>query len=151
MRVETTVYLQCAAKEAFAFVVDFRNNPRWQGGMQETQLIAGTSEEVGAVYQQVAHFLGRRIESTLEVIEIDPGHMMKATTAAGPFPITVTRIVEPEGEGCRVRAIIEGDATGFFKLAEPLMARLVKRSVDADYERLRSLFREQAHQRPGGA
>ena len=29
------------------------------------------------------------------------------------------------------------------------MARLVKRSVDADYERLRSLFREQAHQRPG--
>jgi hypothetical protein len=34
-----------------------------------------------------------------------------------------------------VTAIIEGDASGFFKLAEPLLARTVQRSVDSDYEK----------------
>ena len=66
--------------------------------------------------------------------------MMKATSIAGPFPITVTRIVEPETRGCRVRAIIEDDATRFFKLAAPLITWLVKRSGGADHHRLKRLF-----------
>jgi hypothetical protein len=43
-----------------------------------------------------------------------------------------------------VSAIIEGDASGFFKLAEPLLARVVQRSVDGDYANLKHLLETQA-------
>jgi hypothetical protein len=39
-----------------------------------------------------------------------------------------------------VTAIIEGDASGFFKLAEPLLARMVQRSVVSDYQNLKQIL-----------
>ncbi len=71
--------------------------------------------------------------------------MVKATSTAGSFPITFTRIVEPAGDGsqARVKAIIEGDSSGFFKIAEPLMKRMVQRSVEGDYQRLKMIFEEE--------
>lgn len=49
-------------------------------------------------------------------------------------------MVEPIEGGTKVTAIIEGDAGGFFKLAEPLLARMVQRSVDSDYQKLKGLL-----------
>ena len=56
------------------------------------------------------------------------------------FPITFTRMVEPDGEGCRVRAIIEGDPTGVFTLGAPVMRRQVQRTVRQDYANLKQLL-----------
>lgn len=39
-----------------------------------------------------------------------------------------------------VNAIVEGDASGFFKVAEPLMRRLAQRSVDGDYAKLKEVL-----------
>ena len=33
MRVKTTVVLEASPPQAFAFVANFENSPRWQGGM----------------------------------------------------------------------------------------------------------------------
>ena len=65
---------------------------------------------------------------------------MKASSTSGSFPITFTRMVEPIDGGTRVTAIVEGDARGFFKLAEPLLARMVRRSVDSDYRNLKRIL-----------
>ena len=69
--------------------------------------------------------------------------MVKAASTSGTFPITFTRIVEPSGQGAAVKAIVEGDASSFFKLAEPLLSRMVKRSVDADYQNLKRILEQQ--------
>lgn len=46
--------------------------------------------------------------------------------------------MEPLGPArCRVSAVVEGDASGFFRLAAPLLRPLVARSVRGDYARLR--------------
>jgi len=52
--------------------------------------------------------------------------------------------VEPTEGGAYVRAIVEGDATGFFKFAEPLLSRMVKRSVDGDYKNLKRIMEADA-------
>lgn len=77
-----------------------------------------------------------------EVIGYEPGQMVKATSTSGSFPITFTRLVQAEGEGTRVTAVIEGNAGGFYKLAEPLLARFVQRSVDNDYANLKQILEE---------
>ncbi len=112
--------------------------------MQEARFTSEGPLGVGSTYAQVAKFLGRRIQSTFEVLEYEPERMVKATTTSGSFPITFTRMVEPAEGGTQVTAIIEGDASGFFKLAEPLLARMVQRSVDADYANLKRILETQA-------
>ncbi len=41
---------------------------------------------------------------------------------------------------CRVTADVEGDPTGFYRIAAPLMEVLVRRSVHRDCERLKDIL-----------
>lgn len=143
IRVETSVHVNRPAEEVFGFIANFENNPRWQSGQVEARFTSDGPLRVGSTYDQVAKFLGRRIISTFEVVEYEPGRMIKASSTAGSFPITFTRMVEAAGDGAHVSAVIEGDASGFFKLAEPLLARMVQRSVEADYRNLKRLLEEE--------
>lgn len=140
IRVESSVYIERPSGEVFDYLSDFANNPRWQSGMQEAYFTSEGNVGVGSTYSQVARFLGRRIESNFLVVAFEPGQMIKITSTSGSFPITVTRSVEPSAEGTKVKAIVEGDATGFFKITEPVMRLLVQRSVNNDYARLKELL-----------
>ena len=140
IKVEASVTIECSSDEVFEFLSNFENNPRWQAGMREAKFTSDGPLRAGSTYAQVARFLGRRIESTFEVIDYEPGRMVKATSTSGSFPITFTRIVEAKEDGVHVKAIIEGDASGFFKLATPILRRMVQRSVDADYANLKKVL-----------
>ncbi len=140
MEVRTSVEVAASPDEVFAYLSDAEHNPEWQSGMVSTRWNGNGPIDVGSTYDQVATFLGRRIESTFEVLEYEPGRRIKASSTGGSFPITFTRIVEPQEDGSRVSAIIEGDASGFFKVAEPILKRLVQRSVDGDYQNLAARF-----------
>jgi uncharacterized membrane protein len=140
IKVETTVHINRPPHEVFIYLSNFENNPKWQSGMREARFTSEGPLRLGSTYEQVASFLGRPVLSTFEVIGYEPGQMVKATSTSGSFPITFTRMVAAEGEGTRVTAVIEGDASGFFKLAEPLLARFVQRSVDNDYANLKKIL-----------
>jgi uncharacterized membrane protein len=140
IHVEINVEIGAPPDRVFAFISNFENNPKWQGGMIEAHLTSVGALQAGSTYSQTAHFLGRQIESRFEVLEFEPGRLVKASTVASTFPITFTRIVDPCPEGSAVTAIVEGDATGLLKLAEPLMARKVRKSIANDYSTLKKLL-----------
>ena len=142
IKIVTEVEINRSSDEVFAYISNFENNPQWQSGQISAEFTSDGPLRVGSTYDQIAKFLGRTIVSQFEVVEYDPGHMVKASTTSGSFPITFTRIVEPSGEGAAVKAIVEGDSSGFFKLAEPLMARMVQRSVDSDYQNLKRIMEQ---------
>ncbi|MDX1521416.1 MAG: SRPBCC family protein [Anaerolineae bacterium] len=144
IKIETSVAINRPSEEVFAYVSNFENNPHWQSGMQEAKFTSEGPLRIGSTYAQVAKFLGRRIETNFEVIAYEPNRMVKATSTSGSFPITFTRIVEPgQDGGSQVSAIIEGDTSGFFSLAKPLMARLARRSIEADYANLKRIMENQ--------
>lgn len=140
MEVTTSVEVAAAPEAVFAFVSDAENNPQWQSGMVSAKWTSDGAIGVGSTYDQVATFLGRRIESTFEVEAFEPGRMIRASSTGGSFPITFTRTVEPAGAGSQVTAVITGDASGFFRLAEPFLRSMVQRSVTRDYETLAARF-----------
>jgi uncharacterized membrane protein len=140
IKIETEVFIQRPSHEVFDFISNFENNPLWQGGMVSAKFTTDGPLRIGSTYVQEAKFLGRPVHSNFEVIAYEPGRMVKATTRSGSFPITFTRIVEPRNGGSRVHAIVEGDASGFYRLAEPLMSIMVNRSVDSDYANLKALL-----------
>ncbi len=140
IEVRASVCIQRPIAEVFGVISDFENNPRWQSGMVEAKFTSDGQLRVGSTYDQVAKFLGRRVLSSFEVIALEPDHLIKITSTSGSFAITVTRITEALDGGTQVTAIVQGDAGGFFKLAEPLLARLVQRSVSKDYVNLKRLL-----------
>jgi uncharacterized membrane protein len=140
IQVETTVLINKASERVFALISNFENNPLWQSGTVEARFTSEPPLRIGSVYEQTAKFLGRKVISTFEVIAFEPDHMIKATSTSGSFPITFTRSVQATKDGTRVSAVIEGDSSGFFKLAEPILQRLVQSSVDRDYAKLKRVL-----------
>ncbi|MEM7348034.1 MAG: SRPBCC family protein [Chloroflexota bacterium] len=142
IRVDITIEVERPSDEVFDYISNFENNPLWQSGMQEATITSKGPLGVGTTYVQGAKFLGRRIESNFEVLAYEPGRMVKAKSTSGTFPIEFMRSVTPMDTGTMVSAVIKGDATGIFKIAQPLLAPMVKRQIEADYANLKRVLEE---------
>lgn len=135
---EHAIDIDRPASEVFAFVADFENNPRWQGGMNSCRW---TSEgrELGATYMQEASFLGRSIETHFRVTDYEAGRRISIQSTKSTFPIQVTRSVEPlDAQRCRVTAHIRGQPSGVMKL----FGGMVRRSVARDYAGLKAMLEQ---------
>jgi uncharacterized membrane protein len=140
MSVDVAVTIQRPVKEVFGYITNFENNPQWQSGMQACKFTTEPPLRVGSRYKQIAGFLGRRIESEFEVVEYEPDRMIRFHSISGTFPIRIMRAVEPDESGTKVMARIEGDPGGWFKLVAPIVQPLMRRSIVADYQRLKTVL-----------
>lgn len=129
------------AAEVFDFVAEMTNNPRWQRGMRSCRWTSEPPLRVGSTYEQVARFLGKEVVTSFRVNGHEAGRAVTIASTAGSFPITVTRTVEPLGAGrCRAREVVDGDPRGFYRIAAPILRRVVERSMRADHGRLKGLL-----------
>lgn len=141
IEVTAFVTIERSGADVFAFLADMANNPQWQKGMRACTWTSEPPLRLGSTYDQEASLLGRKIVSSFEVVEFEPGERIRIRTTGGTMPIDVTRSVEESGDGsCTVSAIVRGDASKVFRMADPLMRRMVERSVRADYARLKKLL-----------
>jgi uncharacterized membrane protein len=140
--VPVSVTINRSPDDVFAYISDFENNPKWQKGMRSCTWTSPPPHGKRSTYDQVAHFLGRDVVSSFEVVEHEPGSKVKIKSTSGPFPITETRMVTEVGGGTRLDVLVDGDAGGFFRLAGPLLRMMVKRSVEGDYQRVKQRLEE---------
>jgi len=142
--VVVTVEIDRPAAEVFAYLEDVTNNTEWLRGMRSCTWVTDPPIRVGSRYEQVAEFLGKEIRTTFEVTAHQPGRLVTIESQVGSsFPLTVTREVEPLGEGrCRVVETVESDPSGFYRVAQPLLRLMVARNIRRDYGRLRELLEQ---------
>ena len=89
----------------------------------------------------VAHFLGRRLEYTYEIVDLEPGARRTMRTAQGPFPMATTSTWEPaDGGGTRMTLRNQGEPSGFSKVAAPMMTTAMKRANAKDLRQLKELL-----------
>ena len=128
--------------EVAAYMIDPGNDPSWIGGVREVRMETAPPLQVGSRVARVASFLGRRVEYVNEVTEFDAERVLDMRSVKAPFPMRVTYSFESAAGGAEtiVRNRVRGAPGGFFALFGPLLAPLVKRSVQKDLERLRDLL-----------
>ena len=132
-----TIDINRPAADVFAYIADFENNPRWQGGMRSCQWTSEERMALGSTYVQEARFFGRKIDTHFRVTGVEPGRTISIESTKSTFPIQVTRSVESlAGDRCRVTAHIRGQPTGLLKL----FSGMVKKSVRKDYDNLKQLL-----------
>jgi hypothetical protein len=59
---------------------------------------------------------------------------------SGPVPFHVVQTVEPADGGSRISVVMEGEPGGFFKLAEPLVERAVRREIEGNFATLKDIL-----------
>lgn len=141
---EHTVMINRPIEEVFAFAADPAKDPLWQTSIVEIRRDTEGPIEVGSRVTEVRHFLGRRIETTWEVIDYDPPKTSAIKTISGPVPFSGRYSFEPVDGGTRMTFSFETDASGFFKLAEPVMARMIRREIESNSGHLKDLLEADA-------
>lgn len=135
---ETTIH---ADRERIAdYVTDPGNDPVWIGGIIQAEMLTEPPVEKGSTVRRVATFLGKRIEYVMEVAELEPGSRLAMRSIRSPFPMAVTYSFEDVPEGTRARIRVEGEPAGLYRVAGPMMARTVKRSISNDLRTLKSIM-----------
>ena len=131
-------------RDVAAYMTDPAHDPEWIGGVREVRMETPPPLAVGSRVARVAYFMRRRVEYVNEVTELDPERVLDMRSVKAPFPMRVTYSFEPRGadgrDGTTVRNRVRGAPGGFFALFGPLLAPLVKRSVQKDLDRLRDVI-----------
>jgi hypothetical protein len=124
--------------EVAAFMFDPRNDAIWTTGVVEARALQGGPLRAGAKVERVSKFLGRRLEYLIEVTAADPERFVEMH-AREPFEIHVRYELEAlEGGRSIARIRTSGGGTGFFRMAAPLLAKMVRRSIANDLENLKA-------------
>ena len=128
IRIEETVPLRRDAAEVFAFLADFRNLPKWDPGIAEARQLEGEEAGVGARYEVVATFLGRRVPMTYRTARHDAEARARELVGEGATLTATDRItVRETAGGAEVRWQADFEMKGALRYAEPLMKPLFRR------------------------
>jgi hypothetical protein len=96
---------------------------------------------VGTRVAFVAHFLGRRLAYTYEIVEWVPGDRLVMRTAEGPFPMETTYTWGDSDDGGTVMTLQNrGVPRGFARLAAAVMRRAIASANRKDLAALKALL-----------
>jgi len=137
IKVESSVVIGRPVEEVFAFVADPANNAKWQEGLIESRLESPGPMGLGSKITDVRKFIGRKLESQLEVTAFEPGKRVSLKVVKGPLPFEVTQTFEPEAGGTRLGFVAQGEPAGFFKLAEGMVKKQLEDQLTENASRLK--------------
>jgi uncharacterized membrane protein len=143
--VQTETLINRPRGEVAAYAANPDNAPAWYVNIKTVEWQSEPPVRLGSRIAFVAHFLGRRLAYTYEIVEFVPGERLRMRTSQGPFPMETTYTWEPTGDNStRMSLRNRGEPRGFSKLMAPLMAFAMRRANRADLARLKALLERPA-------
>ena len=142
IRIQASVTINRPLEEVFRFMTNHQNALQWQSGLLEAR-VTNDVVGVGKTWVDVVQFLGRRIEVASELTEFEPLRVVGFKSTSGPIPLEGRYAFEPDGAGTKVTFTLQGEAGGFFKLAEPIVVRSTQRQWETNLANLKDLLEQQ--------
>jgi uncharacterized membrane protein len=143
-RIEASVVINRPIEEVFAFVTDFENAPQWMSELVEGEQTSEAPVGVGTILRGVATPLGRRVESTQEVVEYEQNSKFAIKSTSGPVASEDRYTFESVDGSTQITRVAEAEMSGFFRAAEPLALRMMRRQFETNFANLRDLLEAQA-------
>jgi uncharacterized membrane protein len=137
----TETIIERPQAEVAAYAGNPDNAPAWYVNIESVEWKTPPPLRVGSRLAFVAHFLGRRLAYTYELVELVPGERLVMHTAEGPFPMETTYTWDALGEQ-RTRMTLRnrGEPSGFSRLVAPLMGPAMRRANRKDLAQLKKIL-----------
>jgi Polyketide cyclase / dehydrase and lipid transport len=127
--------------EVSAFAGDPSNATAWYKNIKAVEWDTPPPVVVGSRVRFRAQFLGRTLDYTYEVRELEPERRFVMATAQGPFPMETTYTWEDVADGAtRMTLRNRGEPSGFAAVTAPVMTRAMHKANIADLRRLKALL-----------
>ncbi|HWH35533.1 MAG TPA: SRPBCC family protein [Acidimicrobiales bacterium] len=139
--VSSEITINRPVEEVSAYAADPDHAPAWYQNISSVEWVSAPPLALGSRVRFVAHFLGRTLTYTYEVVEREPGTRLVMRTAEGPFPMETTYTWSPRGEAATHMTLRNrGEPRGFAKVGAPLMATAMRRANTKDLARLKDIL-----------
>ena len=141
----TEVHTAAPPERVAAYAADPANAPEWYANIESVVWKSPPPVHVGSLMDFVAHFLGRRLAYTYEVVDLVPGKRLVMRTPQGPFPMETTYEWETVADGATHMTLRNrGEPSGFSKVAAPVMAAAVRRATRKNLKALKALLEQRS-------
>jgi len=140
IKVELSVVIDRPLEEVFAFATNPANNAKWQEGLVESRLVSSGHIGVGSQITDVRKFLGRDMDSKLEVTAYELNKKFSEKVVSGPLQFEIIETFEPSVTGTKVSLLAFGEPGGFFKLAEGMVQKQIQSQLEGDAQRLKKVL-----------
>jgi uncharacterized membrane protein len=126
-------------EEVAAYAADPDTAPIWYDNIASVEWRTPPPLRPGSRLAFVAHFLGRRIAYTYEVVDLVPGERLVMRTAEGPMSMETTYTWQPVGIGStRMTLRNRGEPKGFAAVTSSLLTSAMRRANRRDLAKLKS-------------
>jgi carbon monoxide dehydrogenase subunit G len=137
---ENSIFINRPPQDVFNVITDPAKQSHWQNMVESAEWTSNGSVGVGSTMKVVARFLGRKIETEIQVTDWEPPHQINLKGINGPYPMEVTNKLEPQGEGTLLTYMSRAEFGGFFKLAEGMVGKQLQKQIYANNESLKLLM-----------
>src|SRR3954464_393711 len=136
--VSSSILINCPPGMVSGYAANPDNAPDWYVNIKAVEWKTLPPVAIGSQTAFVAHFLGRRMAYTYEVIELVPGERLVMRTAEGPFPMETSYQWETTRDGAtRMTLRNRGNPSGFSRWLAPFMAGAMRRANRKDLAALK--------------
>lgn len=122
--------------EVAAFMFDPRNDTLWTTGVVECRPLSAGPLITGSRVERVTKFLGKKMTYLVEVTAHGEEQFVEMRVKE-PFPMHIRYELADHRGGTLARIRCQGEGAGFFRIAGPLLSRMVRRSVTNDLANLK--------------
>lgn len=140
MELSCSIVINRPVEEVFSYMTDAKNLSNWMSELVEAKQTSEGPVGVGTTISAVANVLGRRIENIQEVTAYEPNGKFAIKAISGPAINEDKFSLESVAEGTKVTRTTKGEVGGFFRMAEPLVVRMLTRQFETNFANLKDLL-----------
>jgi hypothetical protein len=139
--VSSEIFIDRPVDVVAGYAMNPDNAPAWYVNIKNIEWKSPPPLAKGSRLAFTAHFLGRRLVYTYEVVELVAGRRLVMRTAEGPFPMETTYELEAVGpRRTRMALRNRGSPSGFSSILAPIMSYAMRRANGKDLARLRQIL-----------
>lgn len=146
-RYRATVEAGLEPADAFAYLSDFSNTQEWDPGVTSATRLDSGPVAAGSEFRVVVSFMGRTMPLTYRIAEFEPRRRVVLVCETDRFRSRDEITVAPDTRGCRVTYDADIAMKGLFRLSDPLMSVVFKRTGDKAVAGLRETLARRASER----
>ena len=137
IKFEYQLTISATPQEVFDLFTNPTKDVEWRGSAVSAEWTSDPPHGVGSTIKSLDKLLGREVASTQEVTAWDAPNQYGIKGASGPMSFELTLTLEAHDNGTKATMTVEAESGGFFKIAENLFAKQLKKQVTADMDGLK--------------